>query len=121
MSEKEVKNKQKKKGVGTRMKQVVSGDFLMDGLITRNLPFLLYITLLMILYVAYGYYVDNSIRSLVTEEKRAEELYSELQSLMEVYDQKSLQSKVAKDVNSYELYEAKDPPRIIEYIKEDKH
>ena len=98
-----------KKGI----KSVVSGDFLMDGLIQKNLSFILFVAFLMLIYVAYGYFANNTLRSLAKEEKRSEELYSKLQSMMEVFDKESLQSKIAERVKVMNLVESKDPPRVI--------
>jgi hypothetical protein len=103
-----------KKGI----KSVVSGDFLMDGLIQKNLSFILFVAFLMLIYVAYGYFANNTLRSLAKEEKRSEELYSKLQSMMEVFDKESLQSKIAERVNVMNLVESKDPPRVI-WIEEE--
>lgn len=94
-------------------KGLVSGELLQSGNVLKNIPFLSYVALLMIVYIAYGYHADNTIRSLSAEEKRSDELYSELQSLMEVYNQKSLQSAVAHKLEIKSIYEAKDPPRVI--------
>ncbi len=104
-------NTKKKKGVGLR--SLVSGDFLQDGKVVANLPFILFVVFLMLVYISYGYYADNTIRSLSKEEKRSEKLYSELQSLMEIYDQESLQSTVADKLKGKSIYEAKDPPRVM--------
>lgn len=103
-----------KKGI----KSVVSGDFLMDGLIQKNLTFILFVAFLMLIYVAYGYYANNTLRSLAKEEKRSEELYSKLQSMMEVFDKESLQSKISERVKVMNLVESKDPPRVI-WIEEE--
>jgi hypothetical protein len=103
----------KKKNPVKGFKKVVSGDFLMDGVVQTNLPFMLYITFLMIVYVAYGYYVNNTLKDLTREEKKSEELYSRLQSMMEVFDKESLQSKIAERVKVINLVESKDPPRVI--------
>jgi len=102
-----------KKKIVTPIKDVVSGEFLSNSGVVKNLPFLLFVTLLMILYIAYGYYVDGTVHQYSREEKKAEELYSELQSLMEVFDQESLQSKIADDVKPFGLYESKYPPKVI--------
>lgn len=99
--------------IANPIKGVVSGELLFKTGVFQNLPFLLYVTLLMILYIAYGYYVDATVHKYSKEEKRSEELYSELQSLMEVYDQESLQSKIAVDVESVGLYESKYPPKVV--------
>jgi hypothetical protein len=94
-------------------KGLVSGELLQSGNVLKNLPFLSYVALLMIVYISYGYYADNTIRSLSSEKKRSDQLYSELQSLMEVYNQKSLQSAVAAKLKGEKIYEAQDPPRVI--------
>ncbi len=99
------------------IKGVVSGELLSQGGVTRNLPFLLFVTFLMVLYIGYGYYVDNTVRSIAKQEKVGDELYSELQSLMELYDKESLRSKVAEEIQSEGLFETKDPPRIVEVKK----
>ena len=95
------------------IKGVISGELLQKGGVVKNLPFLMYVTLLMVLYISYGYYVDNKVRMISKEEKKSEKLYSELQTVLELYDQESLQSKVAEETAKWGLYEAKDPPVII--------
>ena len=103
----------KKKRVSLPLKGLVSGDVFSKGVVTKNLSFLLFIALLMLVYIGYGYYVDKTVRKVVREERMEGDLYSELQSLMEVYDQESLRSKVANEVNGSSLFETKDPPRIV--------
>mgnify|MGYP003986760397 FL=1 len=103
----------KKKRVSLPLKGLVSGDMFSKGMVTKNLSFLLFIALLMLIYIGYGYYVDNTVRKVVREERVKGDLYSELQSLMEVYDQESLRSKVANEVAVSNLFEIKDPPRVV--------
>jgi len=103
----------KKKRVSLPLKGLVSGDMFSKGVVTKNLSFLLFIALLMLMYIGYGYYVDNTVRKVVKEERIEGDLYSELQSLMEVYDQESLRSKVANEVTVSSLFETKDPPRVV--------
>ena len=43
------------------IKKIVSGELLQKGAVVNNLPFLMYVTLLMVLYVAYGYYLLSKI------------------------------------------------------------
>jgi hypothetical protein len=118
---KEEKPKKKKSWISrfvtTPAKEILSGDFLGKGGVFSNLGFLLYITLVMLFYIGYGYYVDNTIRRSGEEEKKGAELYSELQSVKERLNQLSLQSTVAESVKEMELFEAKDPARIIEVEK----
>ncbi len=113
--EKETKQEEPKKKVkrSNPFKGVVSGELLTRAGVVKNLPFLLFVAFLMVVYIGYGYYVDNTVRKITKEERVGEELYSQLQSLMELYDEKSLRSKVAEDVAASGLFETKDPPRVV--------
>ena len=98
--------------------QIMSGELLQRGKIEKNLPFLLFLTLLMLVYIGYGYYVDNTYRKINSLDKRSEQLHSELQTALELYDQESLQSKIAEKTAQWGVYESKDPPKKIELINE---
>ena len=67
-------------------KKIFSGDLFQKGIVLNNIPFLSYITFLMLVYVAYGYHVDNTVLSISKANKEGEKLYSELQSALELYD-----------------------------------
>ena len=94
-------------------KEIFSGDLFKKGIVINNTPFLAYITFLMVVYVAYGYHVDGVVMSISKESKKAEELYSQRQSALELYDKESLQSKVVKETEKWGLYESIDPPLVI--------
>ena len=47
------------------------------------------------------------------ESKKAEEFYYQRQSVLELYDKESLQSKVVKETEKWGLYESIDPPLVI--------
>lgn len=99
--------------VGKGFQNVVSGEFLSKEGVLKNLPFLLFVAFLMVVYIGYGYYVDNTVREIAAEEREGDKLYSDLQSLMELYDRESLRSKVAQEVSDVGLFESKDPPRVV--------
>ena len=73
----------------------------------------------MLIYVAYGYHVDDTVREISIEKKRGDKLYSKLQSALEMYDTKSLQSKIAEEVVEWGMYESVDPPIVIRKEKVD--
>ena len=54
----------------TIFKDIFSGDLFRKGLVINNTPFLAYITLLMILYVAYGYHVDSVVMIFLRKVKK---------------------------------------------------
>ena len=94
-------------------REIFSGDLFKKGIVINNTPFLAYITFLMVVYVAYGYHVDGVVMTISKESKKAEELYSQRQSALELYDKESLQSKVVKETEKWGLYESIDPPLVI--------
>ena len=94
-------------------REIFSGDLFKKGIVIKNTPFLAYITFLMVVYVAYGYHVDGVVMTISKESKKAEELYSQRQSALELYDKESLQSKVVKETEKWGLYESIDPPLVI--------
>lgn len=94
-------------------KEIFSGDLFKKGIVINNTPFLAYITFLMVVYVAYGYHVDGVVMTISKESKKAEELYSQRQSALELYDKESLQSKVVKETEKWGLFESIDPPLVI--------
>ena len=104
----------------TVFKEIFSGDLFKKGMVINNTPFLVYITFLMVLYVAYGYHVDGVVLEISKKSKTGEMLYSELQSALELYDKESLQSKVVKETEKWGLYESVDPPLIIHNKNSDK-
>jgi hypothetical protein len=89
------------------------------GMVLNNVPFLTFITFLMLVYVAYGYHVDNTVHLISKESKRGDQLYSELQSVQEMYDRESLQSKIAEETAEWGLYESIDPPLVIRTKEKD--
>lgn len=114
---KEEKPKKEKKSrnfsVVKPFRDVVSGDFLGKGVVERNLPFLGFVTALMLGYIGYQYYADNTVREQVKVEKESAELYSRLQSVKELFNEHSLQSKVAEGTKEIGMYESVDPPVAI--------
>ena len=97
----------------TVFKEIFSGDLFKKGMVINNTPFLVYVTFLMVLYVAYGYHVDGVVLEISKTSKSGEKLYSELQSALELYDKESLHSKVVKETEKWGIYESVDPPLII--------
>ena len=104
----------------TVFKELFSGELFKKGMVINNTPFLVYVTFLMVIYVAYGYHVDGVVLEISKKSKAGEKLYSELQSALELYDKESLQSKVVKETEKWGLYESVDPPLIIHNKNSDK-
>lgn len=112
------KSKGRSFSFGKSVKDLVSGDFLSNGLVERNIPFLGFLTVLMLMYIGYQYYVDNNIRNQAALDREHAELYSKLQSLTEEFNSYSLQTTVAEGTAEIGMFESVDPPTAILYKKE---
>ena len=111
------KSKRRKITIGKPIKDVVSGEFLSSRVVERNLPFLGFLTVLMLFHIGYQYYVDNSVREQTRQDKEYAELYSKLQSLTEEFNSYSLQTTVAEATAEIGMYESVDPPIVIPFAK----
>ena len=117
--EKPTEKRKRRFSIGKQLKDLVSGEFLSGGYIERNLPFLGFLTVIMLCYIGYQYYVDNTIRQQAKQDKEHAELYSKLQSVKEEFNSNSLQSIVAEGTAAIGMYESVDPPTAIPVEKDE--
>lgn len=99
---------------------VLTGDVLQSEYVMKNLGFLSYVIFFAMVYIAYGYYVDKTMKEVAEMERGAEELGAELHSTLRELNYVSLQSSVAKNTESLGLKELNDAPKfIVKGIKEE--
>ena len=53
----------------TVFKEIFSGDLFKKGMVINNTPFLVYVTFLMVIYVAYGYHVHALVIHITKKRK----------------------------------------------------
>jgi hypothetical protein len=97
---------------------VISGSFLSKDFTLRFLPFVLYLTLIALCYIANGYYAENKVRQLNKLGNELKELRSEFIITKSDLMFLSKQSEVAKAALPLGLKESKEPPRKI-VLKQD--
>jgi hypothetical protein len=97
---------------------VISGSFLSKDITLKFLPFVLYLTLLALCYIANGYYAENKVRQLNKLGNELKELRSEFIITKSDLMFLSKQSEVAKAALPLGLKESKEPPRKI-IVKQD--
>ena len=56
----------------TVFKEIFSGDLFKKGMVINNTPFLIYVTFLMVIYVAYGYHVEGGVLEVSKKRKTGE-------------------------------------------------
>ena len=107
--------KKRKKGVLAKaLSSVFSGTFLTNESTLKHVPFLLFLALIAILYIANGYQADDKIREVNRITNELKELRSEYISTKSDLMFVSKQSEVAKSVETMGLKEPIAPPMKIE-------
>lgn len=107
--------KPRKKGVLAKgLSAVFSGTFLTNEKTLKHLPFVMFLALLAILYIANGYYADDKIREVNKINNQLKELRSEYISTKSDLMFVSKQSEVAKAAEPLGIKEPVVPPMKIE-------
>ncbi len=107
--------KPRKKGVLAKgLSSVFSGTFLTNEKTLQHLPFILFLALVAIFYIANGYYADDKIREFNKISNDLKELRSEYISTKSELMFASKQSEVAKSAEKIGLMEPLVPPIKIE-------
>ena len=109
------RQKVRKKGVLAKgLSSVFSGTFLTNESTLKHLPFILFLALAAIFYIANGYYADDKIRDVNKISNELKELRSEYISTKSELMFASKQSEVAKSAEELGLKEPVVPPIKIE-------
>ena len=108
-------SKPRKKGVLAKgLSKIFGGSFLSDDRAVQHVPFVLFLGLIAILYIANGYYADDKIREENKTKNEIKELRTQYISSKSDLMFESKQSQVAKAVLSLGLKEPVVAPMIIE-------
>lgn len=92
---------------------VFSGNFLSKDTVINHLPFLLFITLIGLAYIANGYYAEKSVREISRITNNLKELKSEYITSKSELMFMSNQSEVARSSKHLGLKESLNPPKKI--------
>jgi hypothetical protein len=92
---------------------LLNGQFLTGGNVVNRLPFLFFLTLLVIVYIGNTHYSEKTIREADKLNRELKELRSEYITLRFDLMFKSRQSEVAKNVVALGLKEPVTPPKKI--------
>ena len=110
---KEAKTTSKK--IGNAFLNVINGDFLTQKTSTRQLPFILFLAVIAMLYISNGYYAEHTVRKINNATKELKELHSEYittkSALMQISTQSSVAGLAAKHIDG--LQESKEAPKKI--------
>jgi hypothetical protein len=108
-------NKKEGKGLFAMISQSFKMDGLFDeGVPVKFLPQILWVTVLIILYIANAHYTEKTIRKIDKLKYEVEDLRTDFTTLKASYMYESKQSEVARNVEPLGLVESKNPPIVIE-------
>ncbi|MDX2443728.1 MAG: FtsL-like putative cell division protein [Bacteroidales bacterium] len=113
-----VEQKEIRKGF---LKELLDGSVLTTNLVTKQLPFLVFITFLAIVYIGNRYNAEKVVRQTVFLQKRIKELKAESVSISAILMDISKQSEVSKLVGErgLDLIESVEPPKRLIITEED--
>lgn len=105
--------KKKKSGLVKSLNTVFSGTFLSNDSVVKHVPFILFLSVIAILYIANGYWADDKVRQVNKISAQLKELRSEYISTKSDLMFVSKQSEVAKSAEKLGLKEPITPPMKI--------
>lgn len=101
------------------LRGVVSGEFFTQEGFIKNLPFIMFLSFLGVLYIGNGYRAIATIRELAKTNTELKELRSEYITLKSELNFKSKQSQVEERAEHYGIKQSKVPPLKIELTAEE--
>jgi len=110
------KNKEprpKKRTVVQPLFDVLNGRFLSGQKFLDQLPFVLYLCMLAIVYIAYGYFTESTVKQIYRVDAELKELKSEYLTSQSELQQIRQQSNIADAIRGLGLTESVTPPRKI--------
>jgi len=81
--------------------------------IVKNIPFFLFVSALMVLYIYNGHYSDKTIKNINRTNRELKELQYEYKSAKSEVMFRSKQSELAKAAAPMELKELSEPPVVL--------
>lgn len=106
--EKQKEKKEKKKG-GRRVMSVLGGRFLVREKFTKQLPFLAYVTILLMVIITNTYIAESKTRELTQTTRRLNDLQVEYVQVKSAIMEASKLSVLAKKLQGTGLKEATEP------------
>lgn len=110
---KDKKAVQRKGGFARGVNNLLSGSYLTREYVQANLPFIFFIVVMMVGYIAYGYYAEKNVKDLVQAESRLRELKSQHTAVEAQLEKLKRQSQVAESISDLGLRESTAPPVVI--------
>lgn len=113
MSKAEKNPKPKKRSVAKPLVDLLNGRFLSGQRFLDQLPFLLYLCGLAIVYIAYGYFTESTVKQIYRVDAELKELKAEYLTSQSELQRIRQQSNIADAIKEMGLKESMTPPQKI--------
>ncbi len=97
------------------VRDVLSGEFLTREGVTRHIPYLIFVSVLFIAYIAMGYQFERLEREKLKTKRQLEELSAEYKTLKAEFETQLQQSTVEQNIADLGLRQNVEPPFLLEY------
>ena len=104
-----------KNSIAPVVRDILSGEFLTKEGVTRHIPYLLFISVLFIAYIAMGYQFERLEREKLKTKRQLEELSAEYKTLKAEFETQLQQSTVEQNIAELGLRQTVEPPFLLEY------
>ena len=98
--------------------QILNGDFLTKGFMLKNLSFIFFIMLLLLIVVGKGYYGKQISNDVINTQIELNELTSDYFEAKAILEEKTKRSELIKKLNKIGLKETVNPTKVIKIHKE---
>jgi len=116
MAKKKKKNQSGK--TARSLQSILGGGFLTNGKMAENLPFLLFLAFLALIYIGNSFYAEKNIRKIERIQRELKELRYEHIYTKSKLMSKSRQSEVAESLSEEGIKESRTPPGKIKIEKD---
>lgn len=106
-------NKKRKNNLAQLLQSILGGGFLANKKTLANLPFVLYLAFLAIIYIGNSFYAEKNIRHIEKLQRELKELRYEHIFLRSKVMSESRQSAVAESLQEQGIKESRVPPKKI--------
>ena len=101
--------------IGPIVRDILSGEFLTREGVTRHIPYLIFVSVLFIAYIAMGYQFERLEREKLKTKRQLEELSAEYKTLKAEFETQLQQSTVEQNIAELGLRQNVEPPFLLEY------
>lgn len=118
-NEKKAGKKRRTSNIGPLVRDLLSGEFLTQQGVTRNIPYLAFVSGLFLLYISMGYYFERIEREKLNARRKIEELNAEFKTLQADFEIRRHQSRLEEDMAERGLMQPKTPPHLLQVTTAD--